>query len=248
MRLNAPARSPISNVVAKALRRPMRFETIEPRILLSADFMPEAADAMSAGLHQFGLRMFDFLDGDAAFAERVPLLLKVTVDDKGTESTDDDLLINEAPTVGDLLTVPVDANQDGFINRFGDLFDPSDNDEDDLQSVDLDGDGFVTASEFLHHWFFDPARDYLSDEITGGDSTTEFVNFLKNGEFDGFVFKPSDHQLNNLGPYTVKFESVDAKISDTTENPDAEFTFAVGIELTETISMPIDLGREADGL
>jgi Ca2+-binding RTX toxin-like protein len=217
--------------------RRARFESLEPRILLSADFVP-AADAMADGLHQFGLRVQDFLGSDAAFAEHVPLLLKVTI------SEDGETLTSEAPTVGDLLTVPVDANQDGFINRFGDFFDTTDNDEDDLEELDGDNDGFVDAGEFLHEWFFDPVRDFLHDNITSGDLPAEFVNFLKNGLF----FQQIDRTFSNLGPYMVDFDTVDAKISDTTEDPDAEFTFTVGIELTVSNSMPIDLGLEADGL
>ena len=140
---NAPRRSRLASLLSTMWRRPapamahetparVRFEEIEPRILLSADFMPEAAIAMADGIHQVGVRMDQFLTGDAAFAQRVPLLLKVTVND-------DDTLVSEAPTVGDLLTVPVDANGDGQVN--GLFFDPSDDDESTLEALDDDHDG-----------------------------------------------------------------------------------------------------------
>ena len=55
--------------------RRMRFEPLEPRLLLSADFLPEAAEAMADGLDLLGSRLDSFLSGDAAFAQHVPLLL-----------------------------------------------------------------------------------------------------------------------------------------------------------------------------
>ena len=51
--------------------------------------------------------------------QRVPLLLKVTMDDRGTTTDEDDVLINEAPSVGDLISVPVDADGDGKVNDKG---------------------------------------------------------------------------------------------------------------------------------
>ena len=75
---------PSARQKAVPISRPaFRLEALEPRILLSADFMPEAAAAMADGFNQLNVRMDQFLTGDAAFAERVPLLLKVTVDENG---------------------------------------------------------------------------------------------------------------------------------------------------------------------
>ena len=211
-----------------------RFETLEPRILLSADFMPVAAEAMADGLDQLGERMDQFLTGDAAFAERVPLLLKVTVDENDT-------LVSEAPTVGDLLTVAVDANGDGQVS--GLFFDPSDDDESELADLDTGHDGFVDAGEFLEGWFFERVQERLD---THDDTRADFVAFLKSGDF--FDGGPIDRTLDHLGPYTVEFKTLDGQITDTTENPDAEVTFTVDIELTVSTTMPIDLGLEADGL
>src|SRR5688572_17048173 len=153
---------------AVPISRPaFRLEALEPRILLSADFMPEAAAAMADGFNQLNTRMDQFLTGDAAFAERVPLLLKVTVDENDT-------LVSEAPTVGDLLTVPVDANGDGAVDGLP-FFDPSDDDESTLATLDDDNDGFVDSGELLDGWFFDRVRDRLD---TADDTRAEFVSFL----------------------------------------------------------------------
>ena len=95
----------------------------------------------------------------------MPLLLKVEVDDRGTSTTEDDILINEAPTVGDLLSVPVDANGDGEVNKL--FFDTSDDDEVALQNLDANDDGVVDAGEFLTAWFFDRVTEYLDTQIDG---------------------------------------------------------------------------------
>ena len=242
----APRRSLLSSLISRVWGKPAamasaprarapRFEAMEPRIMLSADFMPEAAAAMADGFNQLGARMDQFLTGDDTLAQRVPLLLKVTIDEVN------DTLVSEAPTVADLLTVPVDANGDGEINGLP-FLNPADDDELELATLDDDDDGFVDAGEFLDGWFFDRVRDFLNDEINDGDSTTEFENFLNFGE----LFDPLEQTLSLLGPYTVEFKTFN--VSDTTENPDAEVTFNVGIELTVSNTMPIDLGLEADGL
>ena len=214
-------------------RRSMRMESLEPRVLLSADFMPAAAAAMADGIDQLGVRMDEFLSSDATFGQRVPLLLKVTVGDNDT-------LVNEAPTVGDLSTVPVDANGDGSIN--GLVFSPSDDDEPALDDLDADHDGRVDAGEFLAGWFFEPVRDFL-DSVGPGDTTTDFENFLK-----GSFFSNLNQHLDQLGDYVVDFKIIDAKVHDNTENPDAEVTFSVGFQLTVSHAMPIDLGLEGDAI
>jgi len=215
-----------------AARRRMRFEAMEPRILLSADFIPEAAGAMAHGLGHVDDHLNAVLTGDA-FAQRVPLLMKVSTDSQGRA-------VNEAPTVGDLLTVAVDANGDGHVN--GLFFSSSDDDETVLDDLDANHDGLVDAGEFLGGWFFEPASTFLNS-VGSSTSTAAFENFL-NGNFPYFGL---DHTLNQLGgEYTVDFKIVDAH--DTTENPDAEETFSVSFELTVSHAMPIDLGLEGDAI
>jgi len=211
----------------------MRFEPFEPRVLLSADFLPEAAAVMAHGLDHVGEHLDNFLTGDT-FDQRVPLLLKVSTDDQGRP-------VNEAPTVGDVLSVPVDANGDGEIDGLP-FFDHSDDDEPALDALDANHDGRVDAGEFLKGWFFDPASDFLN-AVGSGDTTTDFENFLK-----GSFFFNLDQHLDHLGDYLVDFKIVDAKVHDTTENPDAEVTFSVGFELTISHAMPIDLGLEGDAI
>jgi len=216
----------------------LRFEPIEPRILLSADLAPETASAMALGLDVLGIRVDDFLTGDDTFAQRVPLLLKVTADEESG-------LITEAPTLGDLFAVPVDANGDGIISSF--FLDPA-RDEAVLQDfdkdpVDTEGHGEVDAGEFLDGFFFDPFTSYLN---THPATTQSVVTFLEGGLFDDGL----DRTLGNLAgsSYFIDFDMIDAQVLDTTEDPDAEATIQVAFQLTITRLMPIDLGLEADGL
>jgi len=225
-----PASTPVARVRAPRLR----FEGLEPRVLLSADLAPETASAMALGLDFLGARVDDFLTGDAAFDQRVPLLLKVTQDE-------DQEIISEAPTVGDLLTVPVDANGDDVTDQ--DFF-PFDDDEATLDGLDTNGDDVVDAGEFLNGWFFGPLTDFLN---THPATTGDVIDFI---EGNGFPYPGLDQQLTQLfgSSYFVDFDVINAQVVDTTENPDAEATIAVGFELTITRQMPLDLGLEADGL
>jgi hypothetical protein len=216
----------------------LRFESIEPRVLLSADLAPEAAAALQFGIDQLGAKVDDFLTGDEAFGQRVPLLLKVTVDEESG-------VITEAPTLGDLFSVPVDANGNGVIN--GGIFDPA-RDEAVLQSFDKDpvntqGHGVVDAGEFLDGFLFDPLTTFLASNPA---NTQDIVTFL-----EGFLFSNGlDRTLSNLAGsgYFVDFDMIDAQVNDTTQDPEAEAMIQLAFELTITREMPIDLGLEADGL
>lgn len=217
--------------------RHVMMEFLEPRVLLSADFTPEAAAAMADGADKLGDRVAIFLNDDDILGDRVPILLKTSKDASGNP-------VYESPTVLDLLSVPVDANLDGKINPVNGFdLDPFDNDESVLDALDVSNNGVVDPGEFLQSWFFNPIEGYLNN-VTSGDTTDEFETFLKGvGPFN------LDQHLDALsGLYDVKFEIVDAKVADTTENPDAEFTFSVGFELSVTQSMPFDLGLQADAL
>lgn len=203
----------------------------------------EAAVGLAVGINQLNIRMELFLGDDNLLGDRVPILLKA-----GTTPGGDPVF--EAPTVLDLLSVPVDANGDGMIDvdPFGD-----DDDEGVLQSLDAvinggNNDGIVDTNEFLGAWLFDPINEYLNILPVG--STAAFEDFLKGGFLDAL-----DHELTKFSTFLklsdfaeVKFEMIDAKIDDTTEDPDAEFTFSLGFELSVVQSMPIDLGLQADAL
>jgi Ca2+-binding RTX toxin-like protein len=223
---------------AAAPRGPrLRFEALEPRLLLSADFVPEAADAIAVGFNQLESRVDSFIFDDAKLNDRIPMLLKAGLDADGDP-------VFEAPTVLDMLSVPVDANGNGVINAGGGLdFNPGDDDESVLDGLDVNHDDVVDASEFLQAWFFNPIETYLHD-VGAGDTTQDFADFLEGN----FLFN-LDHTLNQLSNlYLVEFEIVDAQVADLTEDPDAEVVFSVGFQLTVSQSMPIDLGLEADGL
>ncbi|HEX7095783.1 MAG TPA: LEPR-XLL domain-containing protein, partial [Acidimicrobiales bacterium] len=221
-----------------ALRRQMKFEPLEPRLLLSADLAPQTAEALGDGLALLGARVDSFVSSDTAFDAHVPLLLKLETDPVTGAAA------NEAPTVGDLLGVPVDANGDGNIatNFFG-----SDSDEATLQALDQNGDGKVDAGEFLKGFFFDKVTQFLNSGDAG--NSQDVADFLTDSIFPYNFFSPLDQTLDHLsGVYNVAFEVVDGHVADTTENPDAEATFSVGFQLTITHDVPIDLGLEADAL
>ncbi len=216
--------------------RPSRIglETLEPRVLLSADISAAAGAAFGSGIESLGGRFSDFLASDTTLGERVPILLTVAKQPDGS-------LVDEAPTIRDLFSVPVDANGNGNIDFFGD--------EAALQALDTNngglGDGKVDANEFAQHWFYEPVANWFGTH--GGSSDTgDFVSFLK----AGFPFG-LDQTLNDLsGLYKVEFSILDAnKVNDTTQTPDAELTLTAGFELKVTsYATPIDLGLEADAL
>ncbi|HET9823430.1 MAG TPA: LEPR-XLL domain-containing protein [Burkholderiaceae bacterium] len=231
---------------AQEPRRRVHIEPIEPRVLLSVDLLPAASYGLADGIDALGDRMADFLVAEDLLGDRVPILLKAGKDTDGNP-------VYEAPTVLDLLSVRVDANLDG-VNGLADPSDPlnfntSDDDEGVLAGLDKDllgqpGHGVVDPGEFLQAWFFEPFANYLDlAPLTTGD----VKHFLEDGIL--LYFSPEKH-LDHLSgsSYVVDFKIVDAKVDDTTENPDAEFTFKVGFELTITQMMAIDLGLEADAL
>jgi len=223
-------------------RSAFTFESVEPRVLLSVDLLPVAAAGLEDGLSLLGDRVEVFLRDDATLGDRVPILLKAGKDADGDP-------VFESPTVLDLLSVPVDADGNSVIDKeYVDgtfVLYTADDDEDELQTLDNqgNGNGFVDPGEFLQGWFFDRVEVYLATQPSGA-TTEDFVDYLKGG-FLGDL----DRKLDDLTDlYEVDFQVIDTKVADTTEDPDAEFTFSVGFRLTITQSMPIDLGLEADAL
>ena len=129
----------------------VHLEVLEPRVLLSADFKPQAATALAAGIDQLGDRMDAFLTSETLLDQHIPLLLQVTEDSEG-------LVVERAPSINDLYTVPVDINGDGDTADYG---------ESTLSALDTRGfdgfgnpvagaDGYVDLGEFLDGWFYKP--------------------------------------------------------------------------------------------
>ncbi len=216
------------------------IEPLEPRLLLSADFMPAAADAMGEGLEDFQDLLEDFFDTE--LDDRVPLLL---IEDPDYDETDTDDAPFEAPRFLDLFAVAVDADGDGDIN--GKAFDTGDDDEDILHAWDMAGndDGVVDAAEMLDALLFAPMEEFLTTGVDNSTEVDEFVTFLEGGLIlnDGL-----DLLLEDLGPdFSIDFDLVSA--TDLTEEPDAEVVFSLQFELTiERADTALDLGLDADDL
>jgi hypothetical protein len=226
--------------------RPL-LEALEPRLLLSGDFVPGATDAMADGLDRLDGRLDAVTGGEALLGERVPMVLTVEVTSEGDVKY-------EAPTIGDLFSVPVDANGDGHI-AWNPLTDPLNDDEtDDDESIldaldtDTEGDpgyGQVDIGEFLSGWFFNPVRNWLYN-TNGSETTEDFTDFLvEDNPLNGSL----NRYLSDLsGVYIVDFNIIEAQVEDFTQDPDAQVSFSVGFELSITQWLPIDLGLEADAL
>ncbi|TXS95200.1 calcium-binding protein [Parahaliea maris] len=211
------------------------IEPLEPRLLLSADFMPAAADAMGDGFDLFEARLTDFFATEADLSQRIPFLLHSDGDDENIEY--------EAPAVSDLFGLYVDTNQDGVVDQA--LF-TDDDDEAILANWDTSNDGFVDTAELLDALLFTPLQNELAVIAGGGQTAEDFVDALVNdglGPLQGF-----DVELTALGgQHTLSFDLISA--TDLTEEPDAEMAFSLAFSLTITRDqMPIDLGLEADDL
>ncbi|HEX4999611.1 MAG TPA: calcium-binding protein, partial [Terriglobia bacterium] len=218
-------------------RRAFDVELMEPRILLSGDFTPEAAVAIADGLDQVAYQVTTFINTDGYVGDRVPILLQA-------EKDSNNHLVYEAPTIKDLLSATVDANGDGHWDNI--LLDGDETVLDDLDTMHGNSDGTVDTGEFLRGFLFDPIHEYLN-EVEAGDSTALFEYFL-NGTFPFFGLDVTLNDFSGSDISEINFHIDSANVADTTENPDAEITFRLGFELSITRNMPIDLGLEADAL
>jgi Ca2+-binding RTX toxin-like protein len=226
----------------RAGHRASLMEPMEPRLLLSADFMPAAADAMVDGFDDFQDRLEDFFASE--LDQRVPFLL---LEDPfyDAENPDPDDAPFEAPSILDLFSIPVDANGDGEINNPLTPFDLTDDDEDTLSDWDTSGDGVVDSAELLEGLLFEPLRTVLGS--VDGTTTTEELVYALVG--DGILSFGFDELLDDLGPdYTVDFDLLSA--IDLTEDPDdAEVVFSLQFSLSITRpEVVVDFGLEADDL
>ena len=176
-------RNPQSHRVNHPPQRRTHFEVLEPRILLSADFVAGAAGALADGLDLFDNHLDTFLGDEALLGERIPMLLTAGIDGDGNP-------VYEAPTIDCLFTVPVDADGNGYVNG-PNPFNTGDDDEAVLDDLDTSNDGQVDVNEFLEAWFFKPVSDWL--RANPGASTETFTDFLKGD----LLFTPDlDHYLD----------------------------------------------------
>lgn len=226
-------------VAAKKPQRKAMMEPLEPRVLLSADFDPNAATVLAEGLDQLGDRTDQFLSSENLLNQHIPLLLQVTEDSGG-------LVVERAPSINDLFTVPVDVNGDGYVDRTWNSYDDG---ESTLHGLDTSGDDIVDLGEFLEGWFYKPIEDYLNS-VLDGYKTLEFEQFVLGGVP---FLQPGLNQSLDFSDLNdnISFQNIDFTIdsfTDSTENPDAEYTFEIGYSLNITQFLPLDLGLEADAL
>jgi hypothetical protein len=220
--LNRKALKKQAGVVKKARRKAM-MEPLEPRLLLSADFVPGAEIALADGLDQFGDRLDDFLTSEDLFGTQVPFIVQVQQAGDGFEQV--------APTLGSLFAVQVDTN--GTVEGGIDAT---------LEKLDADTDGTVTAGEFLQGWFLDKFSKELDDY--NGTTTTDFANWLAGLDIELMVDKPGG------GSVTISLDvlSVIDLMEDSTLGPVADLMFDIDFQLTVSQNLAIDLGTEADAL
>jgi Ca2+-binding RTX toxin-like protein len=222
----------------------VHLEVLEPRVLLSADFAPEAAAALATGIDQLGDRVDAFLTSENLLDQHIPLLLQVAEDSEGEVE-------ERAPSINDLFTVPVDVNGDGYINRDWNF---DDDGEATLQALDtrgtggsLDPDGLVDLGEFLEGWLYSKIENHLNG-VQPGDSTLAFEEFVLG---DGLFVLGLDRTLDFTSLADASIETIAFTIdsfTDMTENPDAEYTFDIDFTLDITRELALDLGLEAEAL
>src|SRR5690606_38501895 len=126
------------------------------------DFLPAAADAMADGFDDFQGRLNEFFDDASDLDERVPFFL-LEDPNYDEENPDPDDAPIEAPTVGQLFSIPVDADGDDQLDD--DLLFDDALDETTLDDWDTAGnsDGLVDASEMLNALVFDPLQSILAN-------------------------------------------------------------------------------------
>lgn len=223
-----------------------KLELLETRWLLAADLLSSTSTALGAGVDIFGTATDTFLTNEADNAElnsTVPFLLSVLENEEG-------IVVDRAPTIGELVSVPVDSDGDEQVDST--IFDNFP-DEAELEAIDVDlnpdpddRDGKVDAGEFLQAFFFQPLADFLE---TSPGSTNEVVNFV-NGFF---IFDGLDRTIDELDGYRVEF-TIDSFSDATTSSetptivPTAAVMFEVDFTLIVEQILPLDLGIEADAL
>src|SRR5262245_13225429 len=110
--VKAPQQSLLSRMVSglwgdepRSAPRRMQLETLEQRLLLSADIStPGLAVALEHGLDAFGDRVQDFIDSEPLLNTPLPIVV--------TAGLVDDEPVRLAATIKDLLSVPVGEDAD----------------------------------------------------------------------------------------------------------------------------------------
>jgi len=235
-------RKALPRKVSHPRRHKVLFEALEPRILLSADLMPGAADALADGLDRFDDRLEGFLDGNGQVAEEVllnthlPFLLQVQETSEGAEQV--------APTIGWLFALEVDRNglEDGGID--GTL--------NELDQAHGNGDGVVDAGEFIQGWLFDPAKSLLNGINDSDPSTNYLTSYLKT-QLEAGTY---DHALDlgngtiitfTIGTIDDQSDGLDDPVTGTIEHvPAGNVAWYIPFQLKVSQNLAIDLGLEAD--
>ncbi|MFA7013539.1 MAG: LEPR-XLL domain-containing protein [Desulfobacterales bacterium] len=217
-------------VAAKKPQRKAMMEPLEPRLLLSADLNPDAADALADGVQQFGDRVDTFMQDDV-FDTNLPFIVQVQQQGETAELV--------APTLDTLFAVPVDPDGEGGSGPIAAL------QALDVGPGDRGGDEKVDAGEFIQGWFFDKINpdDFLNDlNEDGYINTIDFMTYIFNLDNSITINMPG-----STPDITVTFNVISA--SDLTGDvPVADLLFDVDFTLTVSQDMQIDLGTEADAL
>ena len=251
-------------------RRVMKFETLEPRLLLSADsVLGGSPDALLDGLTAVSDEIGSLIADDMQLDSYVPGVLVV----RG--SGDDAVEIS--PTLQEALNIPVDVNGNGLdatitalatpyaggdsliaryqyvrsANAILDVFDPSGTlrAEAALRVVDLDGDLLVSMEEAFKVLVVGQISDYVASTTIGnqdGDGDVDVQDLALQVEdfLDGGLF------FGFGEPGTVEdFLDIDVDAVSGSFNGDTgTLGWAMDFSLTMVSKERFDLGYEADQL
>ena len=222
--------------------RPLLFEPLEPRLLLSADLVPIAGQ-LADGLNALDDTITSFLDEDL-FDSPLPLVVRAEDLGDGVKSV--------APTIRDLFSFSVDLDGDGQVGTSGsqalqDL-------ESKLQSFDkfdstgqAGGDGRVDFGELFRGLFIDPltnGTDGFLDQVTAGQTTTDLVAKLNTLD-DDFPLDAATFDVNDVsttvGPFLFGLTA-----QDTSTDNQASVSLRFDLEVKQ--DLPVDLGLDAEAL
>ena len=200
-------------------QRKVFFEPLEPRILLSADLnTPGVADALYAGLDQFGDRLqalleAETIDGvDSLLDTRMLIILQTENEGETTERS-------FSPTIGQLGSVPFDV---------------------DLGLKDLDGDTMVNLGEMVQSLLFDKVEDFLANP------TGSLADFMANN-LDISIFLGPDTQIR-FQVLSVTDNADNTAGNEAELSFDAEFLLTVSDDLLIDLGPEVDdLGLDPQG-
>jgi len=176
-------------------KEPMVVETLEPRVLLSADFTV-IAPLLVDNLDQVDEQLDGFFDKDLLNA---PL--------PGLAQVDQDTLESYAPNLNDLMSVDVSGEDVST----------------ELKDLDSNKDGKLTAQEFLSDNLVATIRDILVDDPDDPDdlyaATNEELTNLLESELEKVVGKYLDVNATYLGDAENSIISLDFDFTNTQHLP-----------------------------